>query len=374
PARAHKHPERAAQADERDPGKVRNPGLRNNSEKPVFNSAENKICVTRSMFLTIIAYAFRVEFKASFPYSTVSISDFHDLIYRIKKNYLGNDERTEDSFVIKIRGHQIISTSVDDFRSQLSEVTGKNFFKLGLRKLSFTIKSSDWFVSFNGSKNPRILCFVDTSKHQSARGKCNTFKRFWKKQIDLTYENSKSWKILLISTYIDQIDIFLVLVAIFGELINILTWQYLYSGNLPLYFPSLVFLIQIAYSFVPAVLIEFMLIRIEYIVERNEAVERLSRDKFSMWGMLKANISLLLRLTLIPLIVLIYDDSLFLSIFPTLPHTFLHAFLDIAPVSWAVTILILLAVKIISRIIRGEGINRSRPINKREFLGRHRGY
>ena len=103
---------------------------------------------------------------------------------------------------------------------------------------------------------------------------------------------------------VDQTDIFLTFAAIFGEFINTLTWQYLYSGNLPLYFPSLIFLIQIAYSFGPTIPLEFMLIRIDYWAERNEAVERLSKDKFSISGVLKGNFSLLLRLVLILFIIL----------------------------------------------------------------------
>lgn len=325
-------------------------------------------------FLTIIAYDSRVEFKASFPYSTVSMSTFQDLIYRIKINYLGKVEHTEDYFAMKIKGRTITSESIDDFRSQLAKVIGKDFFKIRLGKLSFTIKSSDWLVSFTGSENRRMLSFVDTSNRRSARGKCDSFKKLWKEQIDLTYKNTKSWKTLLVSAFIDQIDIFLVFAAIFGELINMVTWQYLYSGNLLLYFPSLILMIQIAYSIGPAFPIEIMLIRIDYWVERNEAVERLSRDKFSISGVLKGNFSLLLRLALIPLIILIYSDSLFLSIYPTLPHAFLRTFLDIAPFYMVVTILILLAAKIISRVIRGEGLNRSRPIYKDRYFRNHRTY
>jgi hypothetical protein len=302
------------------------------------------------------------------------MSTFQDLIYRIKINYLGKVEHTEDNFVMKIKGQTIMSNSVDDFRSQLSKVVEKEFFKLRLMKLSFTIKSIEWLVSFNGSDNGRMVSFVDISKRQSARSKCDAFKKLWEEQIDLTYENSRSWRALLISTFIDQIDIFLAFVAIFGELINIITWQYLYSGSLLLYFPSLVFLIQISYSVGPAIPLEFILIRIDYLSERKEAVERLSRDRFSISGVLKGNFSLLLRLVLIPVIVLIYSDSLFLSIFPTFPHAFLRVFLDVAPLYWIVTVLILLAAKIISRIIRGEELNRSRPIYKDRYFRNHRTY
>ena len=309
-----------------------------------------------------------MEFKANFPYSTVSISTFQDSIYLIKRNYLGKVERTEDYFVMKIKGRTITSESIDDFRFQLAKAIGKDFFKIRLRKLSFTIKSIDWLVSFKGSDNGKMVSFVDVSKRQSARSKRDAFKKLWKEQIDLAYENTKSWKTIFVSIIVDQTDIFLAFAAIFGEIINILTWEYLYSGNLLLYFPSLIFLIQIAYSFGPTIPLEFMLIRIDYWAERNEAVERLSRDRFSISGVLKGNFSLLLRLVLIPLIALIYNDSLFLSIFPTLPHAFLRTFLDIAPVYMVVTILILLAGKIISRVIRGDGLNRARPIYKRLFF------
>jgi hypothetical protein len=226
-------------------------------------------------------------------------------------------------------------------------------------------------VSFNGSDNGRMVSFVDVSKHQSARSKRDAFKKLWKEQIDLAYENAKSRKTIFVSMIVDQTDIFLTFAAIFGEIINIFTWQYLYSGNLPLYFPSLIFLIQIAYSIVPTIPLEFMLIRIDYWAERNEAVERLSRDKFSISGVLKGNFSLMLRLVLIPFIILIYNDSLFLSIFPTFPHAFLRTFLDIAPVYVVATILILLAGKIISRVIRGDGLNRARPIYKSGYFRKH---
>ena len=312
-----------------------------------------------------------MEFKANFPYSTVSISTFQDSIYLIKRNYLRKVERTEDNFVMKIKGQTITSESIDDFRFQLAKAIGKGFFKIRLRKLSFTIKSIDWLVSFNGSDNGRMVSFVDVSKHQSARSKRDAFKKLWKEQIDLAYENAKSRKTIFVSMIVDQTDIFLTFAAIFGEIINIFTWQYLYSGNLPLYFPSLIFLIQIAYSIVPTIPLEFMLIRIDYWAERNEAVERLSRDKFSISGVLKGNFSLMLRLVLIPFIILIYNDSLFLSIFPTFPHAFLRTFLDIAPVYVVATILILLAGKIISRVIRGDGLNRARPIYKSGYFRKH---
>ena len=105
-----------------------------------------------------------MEFKANFPYSTVSISTFQDSIYLTKRNYLGKVELTEDNFVMKIKGRTIASESVDDFRSQLAKAIGKDFFKIRLRKLSFTIKSIDWLVSFNGSDNGRMVSFVDVSK------------------------------------------------------------------------------------------------------------------------------------------------------------------------------------------------------------------
>ena len=91
-----------------------------------------------------------MEFKANFPYSTVSISTFQDSIYLIKRNYLRKVERTEDNFVMKIKGQTITSESIDDFRFQLAKAIGKGFFKIRLRKLSFTIKSIDWLVGFYG--------------------------------------------------------------------------------------------------------------------------------------------------------------------------------------------------------------------------------
>ena len=328
----------------------------------------------RTFLITIPSYSCRVEFKASFPRRIISISDFQDMIHRIKTDYHGNTEKTRDEFVLRFRGSTVRSGSVEDLRYQLSNITQKTFFNIRISNLSFTIEHSEWIVSFRGSKRRRTLFFQDITNRKAARSKCDAYKNFWKKRITSIYESSKSRMFLLISEYIEYVDISLALCAIFGELINMATWPYLYSGNLLLYFPSLIFLIQIVYSAVIAMPMCFMLIRIDYWLDRNEAVDRLTRDKFSMMGVMRGNFSVLLRIAFIPLIILIYNDSLFLSIFPTLPHAFLQSFLDITPLYLTLTVVLVLVVKIVSTIIKGKALKSPKPIHNRVSSQNYRKY
>ena len=63
-----------------------------------------------------VSYSCRVEFKVSFPRRIISISDFQDMIHRIKTGYHGNSEKIRDEFVLRFRGSIIRSGPVEDLR------------------------------------------------------------------------------------------------------------------------------------------------------------------------------------------------------------------------------------------------------------------
>lgn len=259
--------------------------------------------------------------------------------------------------------------SVDELSIKLKRKTGKEFINLRLGSLSFSIEHNDWSITFDGSEDSRVVTFEDKTNRKSARGKREIFRKFWEDQIVLRYEYStKSWRILVLSNLIDHVDIMYAIAAIIGGLFNLITWRYLYGGNLLLYYPSLIVLIQVSLSIVPSVPIWYILVRTDYWLERNELVEELSGEQYPFLGFLKKNFSMPIRILLIPLIIYVYNYSKFLNIFPTEPHTFLGLFVDVTPLEILVMFALLFVLSTASSFVKMKALNTLRPLYARAFF------
>ena len=306
-----------------------------------------------------------MEFRSNFPWSVISASILGDLVYREKRNYLDSIDETDDFFSYRFRSITVHAKSIEELKTKLSDLTGREFFNLKLRNLSFSIRNKEWSMVFNGNEDKKEVIFSDITKGRLARGKNKRFTDFWKDQIDQRYLYiKKTWRILVTTSFVEHIDLAYAFVAIFGELFNIFTWRYLYSSTLVLV-PGLLVFIQFAMAFPPALILFVFLIRIDYWEERKGLLRMLFGEKGHVLGMLEEHFSLWIRITLIPLIVLIYTDSSFLSLFPTVPHAFLQQFVDVTPLEIIETFVLLVTISLFSNYWKGKALNPTKPIIRR---------
>lgn len=309
-----------------------------------------------------------MEIKSSFPWTVVNLSTLQDLVYELKRDHIGNVVKTQDLYSYRFGGKIVAANSIDELKSLLYGHTSKMFLNLKLRRLSFSIKNTQWSITFDGHKNKKNAIFSDKTKHKFAKGKMEKFRRFWKDQIVLRYEYSKkSWLLLFVSTYIDQIDLQFALFALFAEFFSIFTWRYLYSGGL-MYLPWMISFIQVALGIVPSSLLNFCLVRIGYWAERYSKLEEIEGKKNSAGLLFGRSLSMIIRIILIPLIIFVYTDSVFLSIFPTFPHTFMSYFADLSLREIMITLASLFGISLVSSRIRGSALNPARPIHSRKFI------
>lgn len=305
---------------------------------------------------------------ANFPWRFLDLNLLEDLVFALRRNHLGNLEDTEELYTLNYKSNKLTTESVGELKSQLASSSQKNSASIKVKNLEFKIETKSWGVSFDGSVNRRKVQFYDRENRSRSKSQRQKFIDFWTKEIEHRYRNRKAWRLVGASVIAEYYDLLLVFAAIFGELITQYTWEYQYSGNFVLYFPLEFLLIQIGYSVLPAMVLVMPLIRIDLELEKSESIEKISRSGFSTRSLLLSNFSSILRIVLIPLSVLVYYNSIFLNIFPTLPHKFLSVFANVTPLEIVLTLLIILLAKLIASFFRVQGLEKRRIRKSRRKL------
>ena len=305
---------------------------------------------------------------ANFPWRFLDLNLLEDLVFALRRNHLGNLEEAEEQYTLINMSNKFTTESVGELKSQLVSSSRKNSTSIKVKNLKFKIETKSWGVSFDGSVNRRKVHFYDRENSSRSKSQRQKFIDFWTKEIEHRYRNRKAWRLVGVSVIAEYYDLLLVFTGIFGELITQYTWEYQYSGNFVLYFPSEFLLMQIGYSVLPAVALVVPLIRIDIEFEKSEYIEKIYRSDFSVRSLLLSNFSAMLRIVLIPLSVLVYYNSIFLNIFPTLPHKFLSVFADVTPLEIVITLLIILLAKLIASFFRVQGLEKRRLRKPRRKL------
>ncbi len=305
---------------------------------------------------------------ANFSWRFLDLNLLEDLVFVLRRNHLGNLEDTKEFYTLNYKSNKFATESVGELKTQLAASSRKNSASIRAKNLKFKIETKSWGVSFDGAVNRRKVNFYDRENGSRSKSQRQKFIDFWKKEIEQRYRNRKTWRVVGASVIAEYYDLLLVFAGIFGELITQYTWVYQYSGNFVLYFPTEFLLMQIGYSVLPAVALVMPLIRIDFEFEKSESIEKIYRSGFSIRSLLLSNFSAMLRIVLIPLSVLVYYNSIFLNIFPTLPHKFLSVFADVSPLEIVITLLIILLAKLIASFFRVQGLEKSRIRRPRRKL------
>ena len=298
--------------------------------------------------------------SANFPWRFLDLNLLEDLVFALRRNHLRNLEDTEELYTLIYKSNQLTAGSVGGLKAQLASSSRKNSVSIKAKNLKFKIETKSWGVSFDGPVNRRKVHFYDRENRSRSKSQRQKFIDFWTEEIEQRYRSRRTWRVVGASVMAEYYDLLLVFAAIFGELITQYTWEFQYSGNFLLYFPTEFLLMQIGYSILPAVALVIPLIRIDFEFEKSESIEKIHCSGFSIRSLLLSNFSAMLRIVLIPLSVLVYYNSIFLNIFPTLPHKFLSVFADVTPLEIVITLLIILLAKLIASFFRVQGLEKRR--------------
>ncbi len=304
-----------------------------------------------------------MEYTACFPWRIVNLNDLEDLLLKLRKTHLGLYENVEEIYRLNINKKEEVFPRFNALKNIYQENSGKSSLNVKAKRLAFKLKSTNWEIDYDGISGNHSVIFRDLGRRSWARGKFDVFVDFWNEQITIRHNLRKTWRYMAISMAIEFIDIILVFSAIIGYWITSWAWPYLYTGNNLRYLYFGIIALQVTYSFVPAALIEYAVVRIEYRLEENSARERVRSRKITFRRVLSENFSVILRMALIPFAVMTFSMSLFLNIFPNFPHQFLAIFQDATPRQWVIILLIAIISELAASKIRAEALSRRRPVD-----------